>query len=102
MPACLKKPDHNSADLEYNFAYYPVLFETEEALLKAVEMLNANLIFPRRYFYPSLNKLKYITINSCPIAEEMSTKVLCLPLYFNLSMEEIDLVCRLLLRVQNN
>ncbi|NJO92837.1 MAG: DegT/DnrJ/EryC1/StrS family aminotransferase, partial [Chloroflexia bacterium] len=42
----------------YNYAYYPIIFETEEQLLTAKEKLNQENIFPRRYFYPSLNNFK--------------------------------------------
>jgi dTDP-4-amino-4,6-dideoxygalactose transaminase len=40
-----------------NYAYFPVLFPSEDALLKAQERLNEAGIFPRRYFYPSLDTL---------------------------------------------
>lgn len=87
---------------KFNFSYFPVIFEKEAALLKATELLNANLIYPRRYFFPTLNNLRYVTQSSTPVCDDISRKVLCLPLYHQLSMEEIDFVCRLLLRTQNN
>jgi dTDP-4-amino-4,6-dideoxygalactose transaminase len=86
----------------FNFAYFPVIFEKESALLKATELLNGNLIYPRRYFFPTLNNLRYVSKSATPICDEISRMVLCLPLYHQLSMEEIDFVCRLLLRTQNN
>jgi dTDP-4-amino-4,6-dideoxygalactose transaminase len=87
---------------EFNFSYYPIIFETEEALLRALELLNANWVYPRRYFYPSLNKVRYIDGKAMSISEDISKRILCLPLYYDLSFEEIDFVCRLLLRSQNN
>jgi dTDP-4-amino-4,6-dideoxygalactose transaminase len=89
-------------DTDYNYAYYPVIFESEEMLIKATELLNAHFIFPRRYFFPSLSSLRYLTEQATPVCNELCTKVLCLPLYHLLSTEEIDLICRLLLRNQNN
>jgi dTDP-4-amino-4,6-dideoxygalactose transaminase len=86
----------------FNFSYYPVIFDNEFALLKAIEMLNAHSIFPRRYFYPSLNNLEYVTSYPTPICDDVGSKVLCLPMYHTLSMEEIDFICRILLRSQNN
>lgn len=86
----------------YNHSYYPVIFETEEALLKATAELQSNWINPRRYFYPSLHKLKYVNYRPMPVTEDVSRRVLCLPLYFDLSNEEIDFITRLLLRAQNN
>lgn len=86
----------------FNFSYFPVIFENEAALLKATELLNAHLIYPRRYFYPTLNKLRYVNRTETPVCDDVSLKVLCLPMFHLLSMEEIDYICRLLLRAQNN
>jgi dTDP-4-amino-4,6-dideoxygalactose transaminase len=91
-----------SKESEVNFAYYPIVFETEEILLKSIKALNLNRVYPRRYFYPSLNKLSYIQKQDCPISENISKTILCLPLYYDLTKEEIDYVGRILLRVQNN
>jgi len=85
----------------YNYAYFPVLFESEDALLKASETLRRKEIFARRYFYPLLSKLDYVQDRALPVAEDVARRVLCLPLYHKLSFEEIDMICRLLLRAQN-
>jgi dTDP-4-amino-4,6-dideoxygalactose transaminase len=87
---------------ESNFAYYPLVFKTEAALLKAIAMLNTHWIYPRRYFFPSLNKLNYVVAQACPVCEDISTRVMCLPLYHELTDEELTFICRLLLRSQNN
>ncbi|MDO9215261.1 MAG: DegT/DnrJ/EryC1/StrS family aminotransferase [Methylococcales bacterium] len=84
---------------QYNHAYYPVIFENETILLKILETLNLNNIYPRRYFYPSLSELPYVHGQSTPISEQLSRQVLCLPMYHTLSDEEIDMICRLLKRV---
>ena len=87
---------------ERNYAYYPVLFQSEAALLKAVNTLNLHWIYPRRYFYPSLNKLEYIHNQTCPVCENISPRILCLPLFHELTDEEIVFISRLLMRSQNN
>ena len=87
---------------EHNCAYYPIIFSSEAELLKAVNTLNAHWIYPRRYFYPTLNKLNYVEGQPCPVSEDISPRVLCLPLYHDLTDEEISFICRLLLRSQNN
>ena len=46
--------------LEYNYAYYPAVFADEEKLLAAFKRLGDRDILPRRYFYPSLNRLPYL------------------------------------------
>lgn len=86
----------------YNYSYYPIIFSNEQTLLKMKEKLERSEIFPRRYFYPTLSSLDYLERKGItPIADDISTRVLCLPLYHTLSKEEIDLITRLLLRVQN-
>ncbi|RFS23946.1 DegT/DnrJ/EryC1/StrS family aminotransferase [Chitinophaga silvatica] len=89
-------------DAAPNYSYLPIIFESNEALNKSIKILNDNLIYPRRYFYPSLNLLNYVSPSSTPISENISNRVLCLPLFYDLTREEIDLIARLLLRVQNS
>ncbi len=84
---------------EYNHAYYPVIFETEPLLLRALETLTFHNIHPRRYFYPSLSGLRYLDRHfDTPVSDDIAPRVLCLPLYHSLSPEEIDMVCRLISR----
>lgn len=83
-------------ELEYNYAYYPIVFKSEEELLKVMTNLKEHQIFPRRYFYPSLNKLPYIKSYSCPISESISSRNLCLPLYVGLMPEDISKICKLI------
>lgn len=89
-------------DAQFNFAYYPIIFESEEQLVKAVEMLNGNWIYPRRYFYPSLSTISYTGNQKMPVSESIAKRILCLPLYFELEKSDIDFIVRILLRVQNN
>lgn len=74
----------------WNYSYYPIVFQTEELLKKVKSKLNENHIFPRRYFYPSLNKIKYINKQSMPISESISNRILCLPLYDSLMNKDIS------------
>lgn len=85
-----------------NFSYYPIVMEDEEMLKRSITELNKNLIFPRRYFFPVLSTLPYVELAEVPIASNISRRVICLPLYHSLTVEEIDLICRILLRIQNN
>ena len=74
-----------------NYAYYPVIFENETLLLKCMEHLNMHEIFTRRYFYPSLATiLPYIKHQNLEVTDEVSKRVLCLPLYPDLTLEEVD------------
>ena len=82
---------------DYNYAYYPVLFETENKLLEAVQKLNDADVFPRRYFYPALNTLPFVNYQSCPIAESIAKRILCLPLYFSLKETEVKMICDIII-----
>jgi dTDP-4-amino-4,6-dideoxygalactose transaminase len=92
---------HSEATM--NYAYYPIVFESEEMTLRCFESLKRKEIFARRYFYPSLSKvLPYIEQQDMPVTEEIAKRILCLPLYYDLSIEEVDMICRIILRVHNN
>lgn len=84
-----------------NHAYFPVIFPSEAQLIKVQKDLEANLIFPRRYFYPSLSSVEVFNPSDTPVAEEIAKRVLCLPLYHQLSKEEIDFICRIVMRSLN-
>ncbi|RKS01893.1 DegT/DnrJ/EryC1/StrS aminotransferase family protein [Flavobacterium sp. 102] len=81
---------------QWNYSYYPVIFETEEQLLAVQKALNDNDIYPRRYFYPSLNTIEYTQGNSMPISESVAERVLCLPLYKELSRTETERIVSLI------
>lgn len=76
----------------WNFSYYPIIFEREEQMLEVQKELNLQSIFPRRYFYPSLSSLNYVSEQSTPITDFIVHKILCLPLYPNLKQEELELI----------
>jgi len=72
-------------DLDYNYAYFPLLFPTEETLLTVKMAMESQSIFPRRYFYPSLSQLPYMNFgDSTPVADDISKRILCLPIYYDL------------------
>lgn len=88
-----KKPTQMKS-AEHNYAYYPVVFGSESRLMQAIAKLNEKHIFPRRYFYPSLNRLSYVNGESCPISEDISSRIACLPLYVGLKNEVIEKIAR--------
>tara|TARA_B110001452_G_scaffold223833_1_gene197193 strand:- start:2178 stop:3305 length:1128 start_codon:yes stop_codon:yes gene_type:complete len=77
----------------WNFAYFPVLFNTNGDLLNAIKNLKNRNIFPRRYFYPSLSKLPYVDYKLLENAENVSNNVLCLPLYHSLRLSDVTEIC---------
>jgi dTDP-4-amino-4,6-dideoxygalactose transaminase len=89
-------------DSKSNYSYFPVIFRSEQELVKALDLLNKNYVYPRRYFFPSLNHLNYVDNRPCPVSESIAGRVICLPSYYKLAEEVIDMIARLLLREQNN
>lgn len=81
---------------QWNYAYFPILFNSEEQLLSAERKMNENNMYPRRYFYPSLNLLEYVKGQACPISEGISKRILCLPLYPELSKEIASQICEII------
>jgi dTDP-4-amino-4,6-dideoxygalactose transaminase len=80
-------------DATRNYSYFPVIFESEMVLKRVQSALNKNDIFPRRYFYPSLDSLKYIEPKQyMPIARDIASRILCLPLYPDLTEEQQDCI----------
>jgi dTDP-4-amino-4,6-dideoxygalactose transaminase len=83
------------SDAEYNHAYYPVVFESHDTMMHVSSELQKKSIMPRRYFYPSLNLLPYLRPElriSCPVSDDISERVLCLPLYYGMSNEEVRMI----------
>jgi dTDP-4-amino-4,6-dideoxygalactose transaminase len=85
-----------NSDLVYNYAYYPVLMRNEAYALDVITRLQNENIYPRRYFYPSLNKLPYIqNAYPCPISEDIANRILCLPLYADLDEHIVRKICEI-------
>lgn len=71
-----------NAQSDNNYAYAPVLFKSEAKLLEAEARLKANNIMPRRYFYPSLDTLDYLSTEQvCEHSRDIASRILCLPIY---------------------
>jgi dTDP-4-amino-4,6-dideoxygalactose transaminase len=81
---------------KWNYSYYPVILESEEQLLQVQKRMNDNQIFPRRYFYPSLNTIPYVQNTPMPISEDTAKRILCLPLYVGLSKNEIEKIASII------
>ena len=82
-------------ETEWNSAYFPILFKDSKSLSAAVDALNKEDIFPRRYFYPSLETLPYVNSNHCHVANKIASTVLCLPLYESLTPQELERICNI-------
>jgi dTDP-4-amino-4,6-dideoxygalactose transaminase len=87
--------------LEYNYAYYPIICPSAQSRQNIQQALAANGINTRRYFYPSLNQLPYYHGQPCPISENISSRVLCLPLYVELDNHDAERIAVVVLDAMN-
>ena len=82
-----------------NYSYFPLIFDSEKSLLATVASLNAEGIFPRRYFYPSVNTFnKLVPYVKMPISEDIASRILCLPLYYTLSERDMERIIKILVQ----
>lgn len=91
-------------DVQSNYAYFPVVFDGYKYTRNAVyEMLAAEGIGARKYFYPLTNGFecyrRYPTagVEKTPVAQHTALRVLTLPLYADLPLEVVDKVCDVIL-----
>lgn len=82
--------------VKWNYSYYPIIADSEEKLLKLIKLLNEKDIYPRRYFYPSLNKLSYINGGDLKISESIASRIICLPLFLGLSFDQLEMIKKII------
>lgn len=83
---------------EWNYSYYPIIFQDSLSLLKVQEALSDVLVYTRRYFYPPLNKLPYVEYVKMPITESIASRVLCLPLYVGLKTKDLERITETIIK----
>lgn len=82
-----------------NYSYFPVIFKDEDTLLKVQARLNEDSIFPRRYFWPSVNTFtKLVPYTPMPVSEDIASRILCLPLYYTLEEKDIQRIIDIILK----
>jgi dTDP-4-amino-4,6-dideoxygalactose transaminase len=89
---------YQSFQAKQNYAYYPVIFKSEKLKKSVIKELNKNNIYPREYFSPSLELVfgKKIT---CPVADDISKRILCLPLSAYSTKNEVAAVSKIVNKV---
>jgi dTDP-4-amino-4,6-dideoxygalactose transaminase len=92
-------------EVDYNYAYFPVFVNEKEYGISRDELyeyLGKNLYHGRRYFYPLISQfpsyrgLSSAHANNLPVAEKIAREVICLPLYPDLKLTDVDEMCRLI------
>lgn len=85
-------------DMEHNWAYCPIVFKDFETREKVFEKLKEYNVFARRYFYPLLTDFApYIYAqNTCPIAEDFAKRILTIPTYHDLCLEDVVSIAKII------
>ena len=88
----------------HNYAYFPVVFDKEvfgKDRDEVAELLAKENIFSRKYFYPLTSEFECFKgkfeINETPVAKKIADNILCLPMYADLTIEEVDKICDIIL-----
>ena len=92
-------------DVKSNYAYFPVVFDGYKYTRDEVfEMLGKENIVARKYFYPLTNSFdcykgqEGFDPDATPVAQHIAERVLTMPLYADLSLEDVDRICDSILR----
>ncbi len=96
---------HDQKDVTPNYAYFPIIFDKKVFGKSRDEVMDELLkenIYTRKYFYPLINdydcyKDKYSS-KSTPIAKKISDNVLTIPMYADLSLADVDMICDIILK----
>jgi dTDP-4-amino-4,6-dideoxygalactose transaminase len=86
-----------------NYAYFPVVFDGYKMSRNEVfEKLKAENIYARKYFYPLTNNFECykgrFDVKKTPVAKYVADRVLTLPLYADLALDDVDRICDIILR----
>lgn len=82
------------AELSYKYPYYVIVLKSVEEKDRVNSLLCEKRIYPWHCYYPTLNRLRYIdTYYPCPVAEDICSRILQMPLYYDLEEEDIKRIC---------
>lgn len=87
-----------------NHAYYPILVEADYPISRdgLYQKLKENHIFGRRYFYPLISEFPVYrgfpssAKQNLPVATEKAGQVLCLPIYPDLELSTVEMICSII------
>ena len=96
----IRLPLFDNNDIEYNYAYYPVLFKKENMRNIVYQKLRENNIFARKYFYPLTSEaecfggeFKRFKLEN---AHKAAENILVLPLYPELELDDVNRICNII------
>ena len=77
---------------EWNYSYFPLILNSDFDLNELIKRMNDTGVFPRRYFYPSLNNLTYVDSVDMKISKSISDCIMCMPLYYGLTEDTLAVI----------
>lgn len=87
-------------NIKYNYAYFPVIIDTAvygKTRDEVYDKLKAHNVYSRKYFYPLISDLgcynRRYNSKETPIAKKTASRILCLPIYESLTIEQVDYIC---------
>jgi len=107
---CIKLPEYNDKNVEYNYSYFPILVNQNSKNINRnhiYDELKKKNILSRKYFYPLCSnyefykKLKNADRSKLPIANFVADNILCLPMYGGLNAVQIKSVCNNIKKIFN-
>lgn len=96
------KLNYVNQDIEANYSYFPIFVEESTTGFNRdilLEVLQEDNIFTRKYFYPLTNEMTAYSeykSDETPIAKKISEGILCLPLYYDMNMSDIERICKVI------
>lgn len=84
-------------NVEYNYAYFTIKLNSLDEKTHLFEKLPEYNVFPKRYFYPPCNEFPaYDFDRNTPIAKDVSDTILSLPLYLDLTVDDVEKICKII------
>ncbi len=92
----------DAKDTEHNYQYFPIIINQDKYKCDRDQTYNHLMkynVYSRKYFYPLCTDYKFSkheTSYDIPNAERISKQILCLPLYGELTQNEVEKICEIL------
>lgn len=84
-------------NVDYNYAYFTIKLDSESKKDYLLNKLAEHNVFAKKYFYPPCNEFPlYDFERNTPIANDISYSILSLPLYYGLSLEDVEQICKII------
>lgn len=84
-------------NVKYNYAYFTIKLNSLDEKTHLFEKLPEYNVFPKRYFYPPCNEFPaYNFDKNTPIAKDISNTILSLPLYLDLTVDDVEMICKII------